>query len=144
MNTHNDVSAGSIAMELIDDVYSVALWMTGDEASAGMLVSQTYLNNTGFKNAASLFKAFRNVYVRSYGQEGGFGAADAMNIDDAEVARAVINTSADFKLATLLADMVGLSHSQIAEVLDKPIDAIRLWLRWGRKLLSVEAEEKVN
>jgi hypothetical protein len=144
MNNQNDVSTGSVAMGLIDDVYSVALWMTGDEASAGMLVSQTYLDGATFKNAAGLFKAFRGVYLRSFGQEGLFNTSDAMSIDDRDVARAVIKSSADFKLTTLLADMAELSHNQIADVIEKPVDTVRTWLHWGRKLMSNEVEEKMN
>lgn len=59
---NQQAGASYLAMiEKIDDVYNLAYWMSDDEATAGMLVSQTYLEGGQSKTAVELFKAFRNV-----------------------------------------------------------------------------------
>ncbi len=134
----------STMIERIDDVYNLAYWMSGDEATAGMLVSQTYLEGGQSKTAVELFKAFRNVYLRSFGQETTIEHDGSVMIDDQDVARVIVTMTADFKLTVLLADVVGLTHSEIAQVIEQPLATVRVWLHWGRKLIGQEVNEKVN
>jgi|YNPBryunderm2012_1023409.scaffolds.fasta_scaffold02250_5 hypothetical protein len=131
-------------IERIDDVYNLAYWMSGDEATAGMLVSQTYLEGGQSKTAVELFKAFRNVYLRSFGQEATIEHDGSVMIDDQDVARVTVTMAADFKLTVLLADVVGLTHAEIAQVIGQPLATVRMWLHWGRKLIGQEVNEKVN
>lgn len=131
-------------LERIDDVYNLAYWMCGDEATAGMLVSQTYLQGGKSETAVGLFKAFRSAYLRSFGQEATLEQDPGVIVDDQEVARAMITRTADFKMTLLLADVVGLSHTEIAQVIEEPLPTVRIWLHWGRKLVCQETTEKVN
>lgn len=134
---------GKSALEYIDDVYNLAYWMTGNEASTGMLVSQLYLNIDSKATATELFSQFRKLYLNAFGQEIMFNTDDLMLVEDSQVARAIINLPADFKLVVLLADVVELGHAEIAAIIDKPVDTVRSWLHWGRKLLSHELAEKL-
>ncbi|MDW8466433.1 MAG: RNA polymerase subunit sigma-24 [Chloroherpetonaceae bacterium] len=131
-------------IDRIDDVYNLAYWMCGNEATAGMLVSQTYLQGGRSETAVGLFKAFRNAYLRSFGQEATIEQDPSVIVNDQEVARAMITKAADFKMAMLLAEIAGLSHTEIAQVIEQPLTTVRLWLHWGRKLVCQEATEKVN
>lgn len=132
------------ALEYIDDIYNLAYWMTGNEASTGMLVSQLYLNLEEDVTAVELFSKFRGLYLNSFGQEILLNTDDLMLVEDSEVARAIVTLPADFKLVVLLSDIADLSHSEIAEVIGKPIDTVRSWLHWGRKLVGHEVAEKIS
>lgn len=131
-------------LERIDDVYNLAYWMSGDEATSGMLVSQTYLEGGNSATSVELFKAFRNVYLRSFGQEATIEQDSSVVVDDKDVARVLVTMAADFKLTVLLADIIGLSHAEIAQVIEQPLSTVRVWLHWGRKLIGQEVTEKVN
>ncbi|ACF14990.1 RNA polymerase, sigma-24 subunit, ECF subfamily [Chloroherpeton thalassium ATCC 35110] len=139
MNTHQKA-----AMEFIDDVYNLAYWMTGNEASTGMLVSQVYLNTPGQTSAEDLFKLFRKHYLNAFGQSTAFNASDVMFIEDGDVAKAVLNLPSDFKLVVLLSDVLELTHTEISHIIEKPIDTVRSWIHWGRKLLGKEIAERAS
>ncbi|NTW49624.1 MAG: RNA polymerase subunit sigma-24 [Chlorobiales bacterium] len=134
---------GKSVLEYIDDVYNLAYWMTGNEASTGMLVSQIYLNVDSEATATELFSQFRKLYLNAFGQVIMLNTDDLMLVEDSQVARAIINLPADFKLVVLLADVVELTHAEIASIIGKPVDTVRSWLHWGRKLLGHELAEKV-
>lgn len=131
-------------IELVDDVYNLAFWMTGDEASAGMLVSQTYTNPRMVCSKQELFRQFRTSYLKSFGQSATFDTQKVAMIPDADIARAVLSLPSDFKLVVLLADAEEMSHAEIAAIVEKPIETVRGWLRWGRKLLYQELGDKVS
>lgn len=132
------------ALEYIDDIYNLAYWMTGNEASTGMLVSQLYLNLDDKVTPIELFSNFRKLYLNSFGQDIALNTDDLMLVEDSEVARAIVSLPADFKMVVLLADVAELNHSEISEVIGKPIDTVRSWLHWGRKLLGHEIAEKIT
>ncbi len=121
-------------MDLIDDVYSLAYWMTGSEKASEELVSCTYLNSDIDAPETEVMRAFRECYLDSYGQQ-----ADLDVRESAGSARGLFDSfrdwTADIKLSVLLSDLTGLKHGQIAEVIGKPVDTIRLWLFWGRKFM---------
>jgi DNA-directed RNA polymerase specialized sigma24 family protein len=45
-------------------------------------------------------------------------------------------------MAVLLADIAGLSHREIASVVEHSVEAVREWLHWGRKLITKELAEQ--
>lgn len=121
-------------MDLIDDIYSLAYWMTGSEKASEELVSCTYINADIEAPETDVIRAFRECYLDSYGQQ-----ADLDVREPAESARGLFDSfrdwAADIKLSVLLSDLTGLKHGQIADVIGKPVDTIRLWLFWGRKFM---------
>ncbi|MCS6989157.1 MAG: RNA polymerase subunit sigma-24 [Chloroherpetonaceae bacterium] len=129
-------------LDAIDEVYNLAYWMTGNEATAGMLVSQTYDALDKNSTLVDLYKSFRNRYLKAFGQTPVMSDEEAAEIADSDVARAVIMLPTDFKMAVLLADVAGLSHHDIAAVLEQPLATVREWLHWGRKLISKELAEQ--
>ncbi len=129
-------------LDAIDEVYNLAYWMTGNEATAGMLVSQTYSTVDKHASLVSLYKAFRESYLKAFGQTPVMSAEEAAEIADTDVARAVVMLPTDFKMAVLLADIAGLSHHDIAKVVENSVDAVREWLHWGRKLITKELAEQ--
>jgi hypothetical protein len=136
MTAHKVSSSQWSAMDAIDEVYNLAYWMTGSEASAGMLLSQTYQTMTESSSLADAYRALRENYVRSFGNKPVVSEESVGFIDDADVARAVLNLPADFKMVVLLADVAALSHDEIASIIEMPIDTVRAWLHWGRTALS--------
>ncbi|NTU68644.1 MAG: RNA polymerase subunit sigma-24 [Chlorobiaceae bacterium] len=121
-------------MDLIDDIYSLAYWMTGSEKASEELVSCTYLNTNLEAPETEVIRTFRECYMDTYGQQ------TQLSIDDPNGStRGVFDSfkawAADIKLSVLLSELTGLKHNQIAEVIGKPVDTVRLWLFWGRKFL---------
>ena len=121
-------------MDLIDDIYSLAYWMTGDEKASEKLVSCTYLNTDIDAPETEVIKTFRECYIDTYGQQ-----ADLDFRETGDSSHTLLDSlrgwASDIRLSVLLSDLTGLRHGQIAEVIGKPIDTVRLWLFWGRKLL---------
>ncbi len=54
-------------MDLMDDMYSLAYWMTGSETSAAELVNITYLNVTLDTPESEVYKTFRECYFATFG-----------------------------------------------------------------------------
>jgi DNA-directed RNA polymerase specialized sigma24 family protein len=122
-------------LDLIDDIYNLAYWMTGNENASRELVSSTCLNTDLEAPETDVLKTFRDCYLDTYGQN--------TELDMHETARTPLSLidslrgwAADIKLSVLLSEITGLRHSQIADVLGKPVDTIRLWLFWGRKFMA--------
>jgi hypothetical protein len=121
-------------LDLIDDIYSLAYWMTGNEKASEELVSCTYLNTGIDAPDTDILRTFRECYIDTYGQKADLD----IRASDGRVASlldALRQWAADIKLSVLLSELTGLKHGQIAEVIGKPIDTVRLWLFWGRKFL---------
>lgn len=122
-------------IELIDNIYSIAYWMTGNEAESRDLVNCTYLNADMKTPELDLLKTLRKCYLDRYGQQTEFCISDKTCKRDGNLLRTVKNRAADVKFSVLLSELSGLRHADISEVLEKPVDTIRKWLYWGRKLL---------
>lgn len=122
-------------LDLIDDIYSIAYWMTGSEKASSDLVSSTYLNTDLNVEQTDVLRTFRDCYLDTYGQN------TELEIQESDCAPASLIDSfkqwtADIKLSVLLSEITGLKHAQISEVIGKPVDTIRLWLFWGRKFFA--------
>lgn len=122
-------------LDLIDDIYNIAYWMTGSEKASSELVSSTYLNTDLNVEETDVLRTFRECYLDTYGQN------TELEIQESDCAQASLMDSfkqwtADIKLSVLLSEITGLKHAQISEVIGKPVDTIRLWLFWGRKFFA--------
>ncbi|MEI8033461.1 MAG: RNA polymerase subunit sigma-24 [Chlorobiaceae bacterium] len=123
-------------LDLLDDIYNLAWWMTGSENASCELVTKTYLSASTQTRETELIKSFRKSYVDLFGQKAEFSSAEKSRCSDRNLMESLKNRAADIKLSVLLCEISGLSHRQISEVVDKPVETVRLWLYWGRKLLA--------
>ncbi|MBM3162593.1 MAG: RNA polymerase subunit sigma-24 [Chlorobi bacterium] len=123
------------ALDLLDDIYSIAYWMTGSEEHSRDLVNCTYLNADMNTPEQDLLKTFRTCYTDRFGQHTDFCLSHRHCKGNARLGTAIRKRAADIKLSVLLSEISGLRHDMISEILEKPVDTIRIWLFWGRKLL---------
>ncbi len=123
-------------LDLLDDVYNLAWWMTGSESASCDLVTKTYLKAASKSRETELIKSFRQSYVDLFGQKAAFSADETSCSSDENLIDSLKKWAADMKLSVLLCEISGMSHHQISEIVDKPVETVRLWLYWGRKLLA--------
>ncbi|NTW53013.1 MAG: RNA polymerase subunit sigma-24 [Chlorobiaceae bacterium] len=121
-------------MDLINDIYSLAYWMTGSEKASSELVSRTYLNIQVDAPETELIRTFRECYIETYGQNTELHIPETPGTYRGLV-ESLRQWTADIKLSVLLSDLSGLKHAQISAIIGKPVETIRLWLFWGRKFL---------
>lgn len=131
-------------LDLLNDIYSLAYWMTGSEKASDELVNNTYLNADISTKETDLLKTFRLCYVDRYGQDTELGMTESRNGTSKSVLAKLKERAADVKLSVLLSEISGLKHKQISEIMDRPVDTIRLWLLWGRKLLVKDSLLKAS
>ena len=121
-------------VDLIDDIYSLAYWMTGNEKASSELVSTTCLNADLKAPETEVLKAFRDCYLDAYGQNAELDMHETAC--DGGVYDSLKQWTADIKLSVLMSELNGLRHAQISEIIGKPVETIRLWLFWGRKFFA--------
>ncbi|MCG8342991.1 MAG: RNA polymerase subunit sigma-24 [Chlorobiales bacterium] len=131
-------------LDLLNDIYSLAYWMTGSEKASDELVNNTYLNADISTQETDLLKIFRRCYVDRYGQDTELGMNENGNGTATSVFAKLRERAADVKLSVLLSEISGLKHKQISEIMDRPVDTIRLWLFWGRKFLVKDSLLKAS
>ncbi|NTU58325.1 MAG: RNA polymerase subunit sigma-24 [Chlorobiaceae bacterium] len=119
-------------MDLINDIYSLAYWMTGSEKASTELVSRTYLNTEINAPETEVIKTFRECYIDTYGQNAELDIHDTSGTSGGLI-DSLRQWSADIKLSVLLSELSGLKHAQISGIIGKPVETVRLWLFWGRK-----------
>ena len=122
-------------LDLLNDIYSLAYWMTGSEKASDELVNSTYLNVDISTRETDLLKMFRTCYVDRYGQDTELGTSGGGNGTTKSVLGKLRERAADVKVSVLLSEISGLKHKQISEIMERPVDTIRVWLFWGRKFL---------
>lgn len=122
-------------LDLLNDIYSLAYWMTGSEKASNELVNRTYLNVDVGTQQTDLLKMFRLCYVDRYGQDTELDMTENGNGTTKSVLAKLRQKAADVKLSVLLSEISGLNHKQISEIMERPVETIRLWLFWGRKFL---------
>ena len=124
------------ALDLLDEIYSLAYWMTGSEDISQELVYSTYFSaNTGSEES-ELFRTFRKCYVARFGQQTDFCTAEKPCRSNLQLVDSLMKWAADIKLSVLLSEISGMKHHQISEIVGKPVETVRLWLLWGREMLS--------
>ncbi len=131
------------AHDLLDDIYSLAYWMTGSEEVSSDLVYCTYLSASSGHEESVLLRTFRQCYVNRFGQYADFSTEKKNRTSHLQTLDSVIPWAADIKLSVLLSEISGLKHLQIAEIVGKPVETVRLWLLWGRKILSLANPDPV-
>jgi len=130
--------------DILDDIYSLAYWMTGSEHESGELVEKTYSNATNCTQENDLLKSFRNMYSKRYGQNTGLYMLENGNGTEQRKEETIKQKVAEVKLSVLLSEISGLKHGQISEIMEKPVDTIRMWLLSGRKFLVNETLLKAS
>lgn len=131
-------------LDLLDDIYSIAYWMTGSETESRELVDRTYLNAGIDTPEPQLLRTFRACYLDRFGQQTDFCISDKPCKSAGKLASMIKNRAADIKLSVLLSEISGLRHRDISDILEKPIDTVRMWLFWGRKLLVYDDIQKAS
>ncbi len=124
------------ALDLLDDLYSLAYWMTGSDEMSQELVYKTYSSAHTAVEEHLLLKTFRECYVARFGQQTDFCTTEKLGRGHPQLVDSLMLWAADIKLSVLLSEISGMKHGQISEIVGKPIETVRLWLFWGRKLLS--------
>ncbi|NTW64251.1 MAG: RNA polymerase subunit sigma-24 [Chlorobiaceae bacterium] len=131
-------------LDLMDDIYTLAYWMTGSEASATELVNLTYLNVTLDTHESEVYKTFRECYFNTFGHDNATCIPKPSCNPMEKLGTVLLKQDADIKLSVLLSAVSGLKHRSISNIIGKPLDTIRVWLSAGRKslaerMLSLEA-----
>ena len=124
------------ALDLLDDIYSLAYWMTGNEEVSSDLVYSTYLSANTKTEEKMLLKTFRECYIKQFGQNAGFCWSQQTCKSFVQPEDSMMQSAADIKLSILLTEISGLKHLQISEIVGKPVETIRVWLLWGRELIA--------
>lgn len=132
---HTMIEIKKTPLDLIDDIYNLAYWMTGNEKASNELVSSTYLNTDHQAPETDVLKTFRECYIDTYGQNTELEMHET-NRTPLSLIDSLKHWATDIKLSVLLSEITGLRHAQIADIIGKPVDTIRLWLFWGRKFMA--------
>ncbi len=131
-------------LDIVNDIYSIALWMTCSEHDSQDLVYKTYRYADTRAKEIELLKAFRECYVNQFGQDTDFCISGKKCQHHFQLLDSLKHCAADIKFSVLLNEISGLQHRQIAEIIGKPIDTIRTWLLWGRQLLVNTSQLKAS
>ncbi|MBM3163102.1 MAG: RNA polymerase subunit sigma-24 [Chlorobi bacterium] len=125
-------------IELLDQIYTMAFWMTGSLTKTHDLVYRTYQHVDSDTSEVELFRTFRNLCNNRLDLENGLskqGTSSGNKQNDALVS-ALRQQEMDSIFTALLSDLCGLKHSSIAIILGKPLGTIRLWLSSGRRAIA--------
>jgi DNA-directed RNA polymerase specialized sigma24 family protein len=123
-------------MALMDNMYTLAYWMTGSEAAANELVSRTYMSAGSNASERELFKTFRVCYFDYFAHDRVGGISKSSRKPAERLVASLLQRDADIKLSVLLSEISGLKHQMISKIIGKPLDTIRVWLSAGRKSLA--------
>lgn len=121
--------------DLLDQMYTVAYWMTGSLKKTNNLVYKTYQMVDSETSEVQLFKTFRKVFYEHCCLD----APALVPHHDFEHEESPESENGkqemDGRLAVLLADVCKLKHHAISKILDQPIEKIRLLLTSKRKAM---------
>ena len=129
------VKAQRTPLDLMDDIYSLAHWLTGSETKATELVNRTYLNVDHLSSETTVFQTFRTCHFDSLDQDDAHSLPETPCFSKETPETALFNRDADIRLSVLLSAISGLKHRAISRILGKPLTTIRVWLSEGRKSL---------
>jgi hypothetical protein len=120
-------------LDLVDQMYTIAYWMTGSLKKANNLVYKTYQMVDSETSEVQLFKKFRTVLYAHLCLE----VPSLVTHQDFENKESREPESdhqeVDGRLAVLLAEVCKLRHHSISKILGQPVDKIRLLLSSKRK-----------
>ena len=129
------IKAKRTHVDLMDDIYSLAHWLTGSETKAAELVNSTYVNVDNETSETAIFTTFRSCYLESLDQDEGTGLPETPCFSRETPETQLLRQIADIRLSVLLSAISGLKHRAISRIIGKPLKTIRIWLSMGRKSL---------
>jgi len=129
------IKAKRTPLDLMDNIYSLARWLTGSETKTTDLVNRTYLNLDHESSETEVYKTFRACYIDSLDHDEAHCMPETLCFSMEAPERQIIRQDADIRLSVLLSAISGLKHRTISRIIGKPLDTIRVWLSEGRKTL---------
>lgn len=102
-------------LDVIDDIYSLAYWMTGSDKDASDLLRRTYLESGKNSSKIELIRKFRICYFESKGQSPMSGFIEILDQSMESLRPSLWKWCEDIKLAVLLSEIPGLKHRDICE-----------------------------
>ena len=129
------IKAQRTPLDLMDDIYSLAHWLTGSETKATELVNSTYLNVRNKSSETEVFTTFRTCYLDSIDQDDAYSLPETPCFTKETPETTRLRQNADIRLSVLLSAISGLKHRAISRIIGKPLKTIRVWLSEGRKTL---------
>lgn len=121
---------------LLDDIYSMAYWMTGSKDNADHLVYRTYLRVEPGTPEIEVFKTFRECYHDSF-INGKISCIPKPSCQPMEqLGEELVKKEADVKLSVLLREIAKLKPAAISKIIGRPIGTINSWLTTGRAWLA--------
>ena len=129
------IKAQRTPLDLMDDIYSLAHWLTGSETKATELVNSTYLNVDNESSDSEIFSTFRTCYLESLDQDDKCDLPETPCFSRETPETQLLKQIADIRLSVLLSAISGLKHRAISRIIGKPLTTIRVWLSEGRKSL---------
>ncbi|NHQ60365.1 RNA polymerase subunit sigma-24 [Chlorobium sp. BLA1] len=122
------------SLDLMNNIYTLAYWMTGSETESNELVNKTYSRIDQDMTDKEIFRTFRSCYFTSIEPEGQL-AADVSTLIGVSSEESLRQRFADIKLSVLLSEIPGIRHRDISKIIGKPLLTVRWWLSLGRKSL---------
>ena len=176
LSRHNEELAAAfeyLALPLLNPLYNLARWLTGNKADADDLVQETYLKSLkafssfqpGTNFRAWMYQILRNTFLSSRtslraklsvpldGDEGGPERAIARETPEtiliacsnrALVRSAIEKLPIHLREVILLCDMEEMSYREIADILSIPIGTVMSRLSRARQAISKELREAVG
>ncbi|NTW69524.1 MAG: RNA polymerase subunit sigma-24 [Chlorobiaceae bacterium] len=121
-------------LDLMNNIYTLAYWMTGSETESNELVNKTYQLIDKNLSEKEIYKTFRSCYLSTINIDRDPSAEKfGVLMDDTE--ESLRQKFADIKLSVLLSELPGIRHRDISKIIGKPLITIRWWLSLGRKSL---------
>jgi|WetSurMetagenome_2_1015567.scaffolds.fasta_scaffold855736_1 hypothetical protein len=125
--------------DLLDQLYTVAYWMTGSVKKTNDLVFNTYQQVDAETSEVEFFKIFRSVYYKQCFDNTPALAPYRTSENTESLKDENHKHKADGKLAVLFAEVCELKHRAISRILNMPVDTIRLLLTSERKSMLLGA-----
>lgn len=122
-------------VELIDDIYSISLWMTGSVKMSKELVINTFKGLDANTPKIEVLKKFRDCYFEKMELDRTVDTPNSSLVFLNQIKTVFLQQDTDRKLSALLSEVCKLDHHSIAQILGKPLDTVNLWLSDGRKKL---------
>ena len=133
------IKAKRTPLDLMDDIYSLAHWLTGSETTATELVNKTYMNVDNESSETEVFTTFRTCYLDSIDEDDANSLPETPCFSKETPGMSLFKQDADIRLSVLLSAISGLKHRAISRILGNPLMTIRAWFSEGRKSLVHDA-----
>jgi hypothetical protein len=125
-------------IDMLDQMYTVAYWMTGSLKKTNELVYKTYQQVDSGSNEVQLFKIFRKVYYEHFNADKFSLESHCTSENPVNFESENDNSEADGRLALLFAEVCKIKHRTLSIILDMPVDMIRKLLTSERKSMLLK------